>query len=75
MTNSGSRKWSKGKILQQGMEIVIYTLEKLHDVYDIYSRIIYSTCSCRVLHQPYFSFVSLEEPWLSIGIEISMCLY
>lgn len=43
---------------------MIYTLEKLRDVYDIHSRIIYSGCLCREeLHHPYFRF-ALQDTWI-----------
>lgn len=54
--NGGNIKWGKGKILQRALERVIYTSEKLYDVYDSYSRIIYSFWPWQSeFHDMYFS--------------------
>lgn len=59
MLNGGNIKWGKGKILQRALVRVIYTSEKLHDVYDSYSRIIYSVWPWQdEFHEIYFSSFS-----------------
>lgn len=56
----------RGEILQRVWVRVIYTLEKLSDIYDTYSRIIYSGCltMCNlqtILFYFFFSFLSFHK--------------
>lgn len=71
MLNGGNIKWSKGKILQRALVRVIYTSEKLHDVYDSYSRIIYSVWPWQgKLREIYFSSFSWRDRRLSDEVDI-----
>lgn len=55
-------KWIRVRILQRALVKVIYTSEKLYDVYDSYSRIIYSVWPWQgELREIYFSSFSWRD--------------
>lgn len=73
--NGGNIKWGKGKILQQALVRVIYTSEKLHDVYDSYSRIIYSIWPWQGEFHMYFSSFSWRDRRGRDEVDIVKCFH